>query len=275
MSWGMTSHEIGRPIARRAVLAWFAAAPLAACASASQPAPEAEPRRSENLMNKRVLIAMTSHDKLGDTGRSTGAFVPEIAHPLAVFTRAGVDVEFASVRGGQVPLDGVDRKDPVNAAFLDDAEVQRRVHASLAAKDVDPARYDAILFAGGHGTMWDFPDDAAFQRVAAQIYERGGVVAAVCHGPAALVDVRLASGDYLVAGKQVSGFTNEEETAIGLDKVMPFLLEDRLVERGARFVAAPKWHKQVAVDGRLVTGQNPASAAGVGEAIVALLRGAP
>lgn len=223
-------------------------------------------------MDKRILLAMTSHDRKGDTGASTGAYLPEIAHPHAVLTKAGFSVDFASVRGGPVPLDGVDRKDPVNAAFLDDPELMRRLHASTPSSAVDPSRYAAIFFAGGHGAMWDLPDDAAFAKVTAHIYEAGGVVGAVCHGPAALVNVRLSDGAYLVAGKQVNGFTNEEERAVALERVVPFLLEDRLVARGGRFVGAPKWQKQVVVSDRLVTGQNPASAAGVAEAMVALLR---
>lgn len=276
---GMTNHEPGRVVARRAALAsLLAAAALAACGRPSAPgaehggAADPTPHRKENPMTKRVLIATTSHDKKGDTGESTGAYLPEIAHPYAVFAKAGIEVEFASVRGGRVPLDGVDRSDPVNVAFLDDAAVVRRLHESAASSAVDPSRYDAIFFAGGHGTMWDFADDAAFAQAAARIYERGGVVGAVCHGPAALVNVRLSTGDYLVAGKQVSAFTNEEERAVKLDKVVPFLLEDRLVERGARFAPAPMWQKQVVTSERLVTGQNPASAGGVAEAMVTLLR---
>lgn len=222
-------------------------------------------------MTKRILIAMTSHDQLGDTGKSTGAYVPEIAHPYAVFKEAGYDVDFASVKGGKVPLDGIDRNDAVMATFLDDAAIMERLHASVASAQVDASHYDAILFAGGHGTMWDFPDDPGFANVATKIYDRGGVVAAVCHGPAALVNLKLPSGEYLVAGKSVSAFTNEEETAVKLEKVMPFLLEDKLVERGAKFIPAPMWQPQVAVSERLVTGQNPASAAGVGKAIVELL----
>jgi putative intracellular protease/amidase len=223
-------------------------------------------------MSQRILIAMTSHDKKGDTGESTGAYLPEIAHPYAVFTKAGYAVDFASVRGGRVPLDGVDRKDPVNAAFLDDPEVERRLHASAASASVDPSGYVAIFFAGGHGAMWDLPDDAAFARATTRLYEAGGVVGAVCHGPAALVNVRLSSGAFLVAGKDVNGFTNEEERAVGLDKVVPFLLEDLLTARGGRFVGAPKWEKKVVVSERLVTGQNPASAASVAEAMVRVLR---
>ncbi|XXU06665.1 type 1 glutamine amidotransferase domain-containing protein [Sorangium sp. So ce854] len=229
-------------------------------------------RSKENDMTQRVLIAMTSHDKKGATGERTGAYLPEIAHPYAEFTKAGLAVEFASTRGGRVPLDGVDKPDAASAPFLDGGALAGRLHDSLPAASVDPSHYAAIFFAGGHGTMWDFPDNDPFARVAASIYERGGVVGAVCHGPAALVNVRLSSGQYLVAGKAVSAFTNEEERAVKLDAVVPFLLQDRLVERGALFQPAAPWQEQVVVAERLVTGQNPASAAGVAGAMVRLLR---
>jgi putative intracellular protease/amidase len=219
----------------------------------------------------RVLIATTSHARKGDTGEPTGAYLPEIAHPHDVLARAGYAVDFASVKGGAIPLDGVADADAASRAFL--AKHGDELGASLRAADVDPTRYDAIFFAGGHGAMWDLPDDGAFQRVARDVYERGGVVAAVCHGPAALVNLRLSSGEPLVKGKDVSAFTNEEERAAKLDGVVPFLLEDRLVERGATFKPAAKWQKQVVVSERLVTGQNPASAAGVAEAVVGLLGG--
>lgn len=219
-------------------------------------------------MKKRVLLAMTSHDKKGDTGEATGAYLSEVTHPHHVFVNAGYEVEFASVQGGKVPLDGVDRKDAINAKFLDDPSLMAKLETSIPAAKVDPTRYDAIFFAGGHGAMWDLPQDQAFASLATRIYEGGGVVAAVCHGPAALVDVKLTNGSYLVAGKKVSGFTNEEERAVKLDKVVPFLLEDRLVARGARFEGAPMWQAKVSSDERLVTGQNPASATGVAEATV-------
>jgi putative intracellular protease/amidase len=225
-------------------------------------------------MNKLILIAATSHATKGSTGEPTGAYLPEMAHPYEVFRKAGFEVEFASVRGGSVPLDGVNRKDPVNAAFLDDPRAMEGIRSSTPSAQVDPSRYAAIFFAGGHGTMWDFPEDPGFQGVAARIYEAGGVVAAVCHGPAALVNVKLSDGSFLVAGKSVSAFTNEEERAVKLDRVVPFLLETRLVERGARHVPAPLWQRQVVTSERLVTGQNPASAAGVAEATVALLQAA-
>ena len=132
--------------------------------------------------------------------------------------------------------------------------------------------YDAVFFAGGHGTMWDFPDDATLSRVAAEIYEAGGVVGAVCHGPAGLVNLRRSNGEYLVDGKTVSAFTNAEEVAVGLTDVVPFLLETRLAERGATVITAPNFAAHHEVSERLVTGQNPASAAGVAERMVTLIR---
>ncbi|HUQ07999.1 MAG TPA: type 1 glutamine amidotransferase domain-containing protein [Kofleriaceae bacterium] len=225
------------------------------------------------VRTNRILIATTSHDKKGaTTGEPTGAYLSEVSHPYRVFADAGFEIEVASVRGGKVPLDGVDRADETNAALLDDSRAMAKLEASIPSADVDPARYDAIFFAGGHGTMWDLPTDPGFARATAAIYEAGGVVSAVCHGPAALVDVTLSNGAYLVAGKTVSVFTNAEERAVKLETVVPFLLEDRFTERGARVDAAPLWAAKVSVDERLVTGQNPASAAGVAQAVVGLLR---
>lgn len=227
--------------------------------------------RPEKTMTNRILIATTSHATKGNTGEPTGAYLAEIAHPYDVFTKAGYAVDIASVRGGQVPLDGLDAKDDVSATFRDSPQRKAELASTPPSSIVDPARYRAIFYAGGHGTMWDFPDDAGFQRVARSIYEAGGVVAAVCHGPAALVNLRLSSGVLLVSGKEVSAFTNEEERAVGLEGVVPFLLADRLVAGGARFSPAPKWQEHVVVSGRLVTGQNPASASGVARAVVTTL----
>jgi putative intracellular protease/amidase len=222
-------------------------------------------------MTARILIAVTSHDRLGNTGRATGAYLAEIAHPWAVFTQAGYATDFVSPRGGAVPLDGVDRKDPVCAAFLDDARTMDQLRASKTPANIDARAYVAMFYAGGHGTMWDFPDEAGLSHAAAAIYERGGVVGAVCHGPAGLVNVRLSSGAFLVSGKEVSAFTNDEERAVGLAEIVPFLLADKLTERGAVHRPAPNWQLQVVTSDRLVTGQNPASAAGVAEAMTRLL----
>ena len=223
-------------------------------------------------MNKRVLFVLTSHAQLGDTGKKTGAYLPEVAHPFDAFNKAGFAVDFVTPKGGMPPLDGVDAKDPLQKAFLDDKAVQARVAASAKPTDINPADYSAIFYAGGHGTMWDFPDNADLARIAGAIYDAGGIVGAVCHGPAGLVNIKLSNGEYLVAGKKVAAFTNDEERAVKLEGVVPFLLADTLESRGAKHQPAPNWKPHVVVSDRLVTGQNPASAAGVGEAMVALLR---
>ena len=168
-------------------------------------------------------------------------------------------------------MDGVDLNDVVNKAFLENAEYRKQIENTLRPEQIKAADYDAIYYAGGHGTMWDFADNTELAQIAAQVYEAGGVVGAVCHGPAGLVNVKLSSGKYLVEGKQVSAFTDDEERAVGLDKVVPFLLASKLIERGAKHMPAANWQKQVVTGGRLVTGQNPASAHGVGEAMATLL----
>ncbi|MDF5756964.1 methyltransferase [Spongiactinospora sp. TRM90649] len=218
----------------------------------------------------RVLLALTSHGELGDTGRATGFYVPEAAHPYRVFTEAGFDVDFVSVQGGEPPRDGVKPGDEATAAFL--AEHGARLAATPTTDQLNADDYQAILFVGGHGTMWDFPDSKELARFAAAIYENGGVVAGVCHGPAGLVNVRLGDGSHLVDGKLVSAFTNEEETAVGLIDKVPFALESKLIERGARFTKAANFSAHAVADRRLVTGQNPASAVRVAELVVEELR---
>ncbi|NUR93614.1 MAG: type 1 glutamine amidotransferase domain-containing protein, partial [Nonomuraea sp.] len=181
--------------------------------------------------------------------------------------KAGHEVHVASVAGGEPPRDGYDPGDPAQAAFL-----AAGLHLGTARlADVDPADYDAVLFAGGHGTMWDFPDNPDVARVGREVYERGGVVAAVCHGPAALVGMTLSDGTPLVAGKRVAAFTNNEEKLRGVDGVVPFLLADALIEQGATHEPGPDWQANVVVDGRLVTGQNPASATPLAERVAELL----
>ncbi|MEU8338519.1 type 1 glutamine amidotransferase domain-containing protein [Micromonospora tulbaghiae] len=215
----------------------------------------------------RALIALTSHSELGRTGRSTGYYVGEAAEPWEVFRAAGYDVDLASVAGGEPPVDGRDENDTTQNDFLATAGVTDTPKAA----DVDPERYDVILFAGGHGTMWDFPDDPDLARIARSVHERGGVVAAVCHGPSALVNLTLTDGSRLIAGKRVAGFTNSEEAAVGLTDEVPFLLADKLTEAGAQHVPAPDFAEHVVVDGRLVTGQNPQSARAVADAVVKLI----
>lgn len=215
----------------------------------------------------RILIALTSHSDLGDTGKKTGFYVSEAAEPWKVFTDAGYDVDVVSVAGGKAPADGLDESDEIQQAFLAAFDLDNTAKAS----DLKADEYDAIFYAGGHGTMWDFPAATDLAGLAASIYERGGVVAAVCHGPSALTELKLPDGSYLVDGKNVAGFTNEEEAAVGLTDVVPFLLADALESKGAKHHPAANFTEQVIVDGRLVTGQNPQSAHRAAEEVRTLL----
>jgi putative intracellular protease/amidase len=223
-----------------------------------------------------VLLALTSHAELGDTGRPTGFYVPEAARAHRVFADAGYQVDFTSVQGGAPPRDGVKPGDAEATAFLRD-------HADTLASTPAPgslsaADYDAIFYVGGHGAMWDFPDSQDLATLAAGIYQAGGVIGAVCHGQAGLVNLRLGDGRHLVNGRRLTSFTNAEEAHVGLSGVVPFSLQDRLAERGAHFTAMPQFTDHVVTDGRLITGQNPASAASAASQVVRALarsRGLP
>lgn len=225
-------------------------------------------------MHKKILIVVTSHEELGNTGKKTGFYLSEVTHPDDVFTRAGYEVDFVSPKGGKAPMDGVKLEDPINKAFLDDPQKVKQVENTLQPSQIEPDQYDAIFYAGGHGTMWDFPNNQELAQIAANIYDQGGVVGAVCHGPAGLVNIKLANGEYLIKGKTVSGFTNEEEAAVELTEVVPFLLESKLKEQGAEFSKAANFEAHVVKSDRLVTGQNPASAAGVAEQMLQLIQSA-
>ena len=222
---------------------------------------------------KRALFVVTSHKDLGATGLKTGYYASEVAHPYAVLTKAGFSVDFASPKGGKAPLDERSRSsaDAETKAFLSDPKLMERLDRTIPVSAVQPRRYGVIFFAGGHGTMWDFRGNKLLQRLIAGIHERGGIIAAVCHGPAALVDVKLPGGRYLVAGKSIAAFTNEEEEAAGLTRVVPFSLEDELRRRGARFTKAEPWKNHAVRHGKIITGQNPASAKAVAEEILAAL----
>ncbi|EOL8957219.1 type 1 glutamine amidotransferase domain-containing protein [Cronobacter dublinensis] len=221
---------------------------------------------------KPVLCVVTSHPVKGASGVPTGFFMAELTHPLKVLEEAGFDTVIASIRGGQPPIDGFDLSDPVNAWFWNETDFQHRLATTRPLSELNGADYSAVFFAGGHGTMWDFRDSQDAQRIIRDVYESHGVVAAVCHGPAALVDATLSNGDYLVAGKNIAAFTNKEEEEVQATTVVPFLLETALRKHGALHHEAPNWSENVMVDGRLITGQNPASAHGVGVAMAKTLR---
>ncbi|MCO7262342.1 type 1 glutamine amidotransferase domain-containing protein [Dickeya zeae] len=221
---------------------------------------------------KPILCVVTSHPIRGDSGEPTGFALVELTHPLEVFDKAGISYEIASLRGGHPPIDFFDLSDEANAHYWKDKDFREALAHSLVLRDLDPSRYSAVFFAGGHGTMWDFADSEDVQKVIREIWETGGVVSAVCHGPAALVNAKLSDGSYLVAGKKLAAFTDEEEAEVNYTKIVPYLLASTLKKHGALHQPAANWSENVVTDGNLVTGQNPASAHGVGEAIVKLLQ---
>ena len=220
---------------------------------------------------ERVLIVLTSHMELGNTGKKTGFWLPELTHPYYEFIEAGYTVDVASIEGGMAPLDGKifeEEEDEYNQRFLDDAKLMAKVMRSIPIADINPDKYQVVLYSGGSGPMWDFPNNPDINRISKSIYEKNGIVSAVCHGSAALVNITLSDGSLLIANKRVSGFTNKEEADLGTTEIVPFLLQDKLVEQGAIFIEGNAWQENVVVEGRLITGQNPASAQKVAQNII-------
>ncbi|MGC5343989.1 type 1 glutamine amidotransferase domain-containing protein [Streptomyces sp. DT24] len=218
-----------------------------------------------------VLSVLTGHGSMGPAGRPTGFHLGETIEPWEILRRAGHRVEFVSVGGGRPPMIGHDSTNEAHTAFLSHPEGGALIDAAPRPEEVDPGDYDAVYFVGGHGTMWDFRGHPALEKIGRTVYESGGVVAAICHGPAALVDLRLSTGRHLVDGHRLTAFSDEGEAARGLDTVVPFSLQRALEERGAAYSCAPDREPHVVVSGRLVTGQNPASAAGMARAVAELL----
>ncbi|MFK7049070.1 MULTISPECIES: type 1 glutamine amidotransferase domain-containing protein [Flavobacterium] len=222
-------------------------------------------------MKTKILFVLTSHNVKGSTGEPTGYYLSEVSHCWDVLVNAGYEVDFVSPKGGVAPVEGFDLEDSINAKFWNDSTYNHKVHNTLKPSEVNINDYSAIVYIGGHGTMWDFADNVELAEIAAKIYENEGIVAGICHGPSGLVNIKLSNGKYLVDGKKINSFTNDEEISIKLEKVVPYMLETKLVERGAIFENSGLWEKHITVDQRVVTGQNPASAKGVAEAILELL----
>lgn len=221
----------------------------------------------------KILMVLTSHGQMGDTGKPTGVWFEELAVPYYALVDAGAQVDIVSVGGGKVPIDPRSvRKEGENAPavdrFLRDQAAMRKITVSVALNGIDGSRYDAVILPGGHGTMWDLPGNRKLAELIGSMWTAGKVVAAVCHGPAGLVDAVDASGKPIVAGRRVSAFTDEEEEAAGLTRTVPFLLEARLRSLGARFEGGPKFQPFAVTDGNLITGQNPASSALVAQKVL-------
>ena len=222
-----------------------------------------------------ILIVTTSHDTIGDTGKPTGVWLEELTTPYYIFLDAGASVMIASIKGGAVPIDPSSAKGDLPASakrFLADPQAKRALATTKAIDTIDLSTYDAIFLPGGHGTMWDLPDSAALSIRLGQAYDSGQVVAAVCHGPAGFVGAKRADGSPLVRGRRISAFTNAEEEAMGLTKAVPFLLETRLAELGAHVENGPRFKPFAVRDGKLVTGQNPASSEKMAKLVLSAAR---
>src|SRR6478736_6761645 len=179
--------------------------------------------QTTSKMKSKILFVVTSHDKKGETGEPTGFHFSEVTHPWDTLVNAGYEIDFVSPKGGKAPIVAFDLTDPINKKFWDNKTYRNKIEHTKRPSRVDPSDYVAIHFAGGHGAMWDFPDNVALASIAAKIYQNNGVVSAVCHGPAGLINIKLSNGKHLVDGKRINAFTNEEEEeAVKLDKVVPF-----------------------------------------------------
>jgi putative intracellular protease/amidase len=229
------------------------------------------PYLTENKVPYRgkILAVVTSTSQMGSSGKSTGYELTELSRAYYVFQANGFEVDVASPLGGEPPV-VIDDMNEYDYAFLNDPQAQAKIKQSISMKDVDPAAYQAVYFVGGKGTLFDFPDNVYIQSLVREYYESGKVVSAVCHGPAALVNVTLSNGKLLVANRQVSSFTNQEELLLIPDaaQIFPFLLQDKLVENGATFNEGFMYLNNVSKDGNLITGQNPWSTWEVAESVI-------
>jgi len=223
----------------------------------------------------KVLMVLTSHDRLGDTGKKTGFWLEEFAAPYYVFKDAGVDVALASPKGGQPPLDPKsdepDAQTDATERFRNDPAAQKALAHPVRLADVQASEYDAVFYPGGHGPLWDLVGDRDSIALIESTYAAVKPLAAVCHAPGVLRDAKGPDGAPLVRGRSVTGFTNSEEAAVGLTDVVPFLVEDSLKANGGRFEKKPDWASHVIIDGNLITGQNPASSADAATAVLTLL----
>jgi putative intracellular protease/amidase len=228
-----------------------------------------------NLQAKKVLMVITSHAELGDTGEKTGFWVEEFAAPYYVFVDAGVQITLASPAGGQPPVDPkseqVDFQTASTHRFDADAEVQGLIANTVKLAEIKSEDYDAVFYPGGHGPLWDLTENTDSIALIESFLVASKPVAAVCHATAAFINIKDAQGEYVVKGKAVTGFTNSEEEAVQLTNVVPFLLEDELVKRGADFQKVADWNAFSVQDGLLISGQNPASSELVAQKLLSTL----
>lgn len=219
----------------------------------------------------RALIVCTSHSDLPTKAQKTGLWLSEATHFYDELADRNLPYDIASPAGGPVPIDekSLERRDTVNEKWYHDPNFRAKLDNSMRLDEVDPRKYQILYFAGGHGAMWDFPDNSAIQRITRELYERGGMVAAVCHGVSALLNVTLSDGSSLLKNRQVAGFSNVEEKLVRLDEEVPFSLEDALRQKTSLYSKSIiPFIPYIEVDERLVTGQNPLSARKVGRKVL-------
>jgi putative intracellular protease/amidase len=224
----------------------------------------------------KILMVLTSHDQLGNTGKKTGFWLEEFAAPYFAFKDAGAQLTLASPKGGQPPLDPKsdepDAQTEATERFGKDSAAQSALASTVVLSSVKADDYDAIFYPGGHGPLWDLAEDKHSIALIEAFYKAGKPVAAVCHAPGVLRHAKGADGQPLVKGKKVTGFTNSEEDAVQLTHVVPFLVEDELKAKGGIYSKGPDWASYVLTDGLLLTGQNPASSQAAAEALLARLK---
>lgn len=218
---------------------------------------------------KKVLIPLTNHATLGTTHEANGTYAPELTHVLDVFLAEGIEYELASIKGGKAPIYGADIDgDPVNSRILASDDFQNRINNTIPVSQINVEDFDAVYYPGGFGLLSDLATNEDFSRLSANHYEAGGILAAVCHGPAGLLPITLSSGEKLLANKSVTGFTREEEIDFGTIDNIPFLLEESLARNSAQYSKVQPWQEFIIEDDRVITGQNPTSAHAVGRSIV-------
>jgi len=226
-------------------------------------------------MTKKILMVLTSHDELGNTGKKTGFWVEEFAAPYYAFIDAGVEVTLATPKGGQAPIDPTSTLADFQTAATDrydaDTTAQAKIANTVLLSSVNESDFDGVFYPGGHGPLWDLTDNADSIALIESFLNASKAVATVCHASAALLNVKQASGDFAVKGKAVTGFTNSEEEAVQLTEIVPFLVEDELIKRGGEYQKAEDWHAFAIQDGLIITGQNPASSALAAEKLLAHL----
>ena len=226
----------------------------------------------------KILMILTSHDRLGNTGKKTGFWLEEFAAPYYVFKDAGAEIVLASPKGGQPPLDpksdDADAQTDDTRRFKKDTSAIEALAHTTKLDEVSGDGFDAVFYPGGHGPLWDLAENAHSIKLIESMSAAGTTVSAVCHAPAVFRHTKAADGSPLVKGKKVTGFTNSEEEAVQLTKVVPFLVEDMLVSNGGLYQKGADWQSFIVTDGKLITGQNPASSAAAARAVLAQLQSA-